>query len=97
MLAFVEEKPDGWSGEPFGSKPLLAHCLLCSLWGAMAGQSSPAAAQTKPISDQEANAIAVDAYLYFYPLVIMDLTRRQMTNLPAGKDWALVRQTHSIT
>ena len=54
--------------------------------GAMAGQSSPIAAQTKPISDQEANAIATDAYLYFYPLVSMDLTRRQMTNLPAGKE-----------
>jgi len=52
----------------------------------MAAQSSPAAAQTKPISDREANAIAADAYLYFYPLVIMDLTRRQMTNLPAGKE-----------
>jgi hypothetical protein len=31
VLAFVEEKPRWLSGEPFGSKKLLAHCLLCSL------------------------------------------------------------------
>jgi hypothetical protein len=54
--------------------------------GAMAGQWSPATAQAKPISEQEAHAIGVDAYLYFYPLVTMDLTRRQMTNVPAGKE-----------
>ena len=54
--------------------------------GAMAGQSSPAAAQTKPISDQEAHAIAVDAYLYFYPLVTMDITRKQFTNVEPGKE-----------
>ena len=54
--------------------------------GAAAGCLSPADAQTTPISEQEAHAIAVDAYLYFYPLVTMDLTRRQMTNIPAGKE-----------
>jgi hypothetical protein len=39
------------------------------------------------ITEQEAHAIGVDAYLYFYPLVTMDLTRKQMTNLPAGKEF----------
>jgi hypothetical protein len=34
---------------------------------------------------QDAQAIAVEAYLYFYPLVMMDVTRRQMTNAEAGK------------
>jgi len=43
-------------------------------------------AQATPISEQEAHGIGVEAYLYFYPLVTMDLTRRQMTNVPAGKD-----------
>jgi hypothetical protein len=38
------------------------------------------------ITEQEAQVIATDAYLYFYPLVTMDITRRQMTNLPAGKE-----------
>src|SRR5262245_30962223 len=42
---------------------------------------------TQPgITEQEAQAIGVEAYLYFYPLVTMDLTRRQMTNVPAGKE-----------
>ena len=47
---------------------------------------SPAAAQNpaQPISEQEAQAIAVDAYIYFYPLVTMDVTRKQLTNVKAG-------------
>lgn len=38
-------------------------------------------AAAKPISEEEAHAIGVDAYLYFYPLVTMDITRRQLTNM----------------
>jgi hypothetical protein len=53
---------------------------------ALAMQTAPGAAQMAPLTEQEAHAIAVDAYLYFYPLVTMDLTRRQMTNVPAGKE-----------
>jgi hypothetical protein len=37
------------------------------------------------LSEQEANEIGVNAYLYFYPLVTMDVTRRQMTNIESGK------------
>ncbi|HMF23114.1 MAG TPA: DUF1254 domain-containing protein [Pseudolabrys sp.] len=37
------------------------------------------------ITEQEAHAIAVDAYLYFYSLVSVDLTRRVATNVEAGK------------
>ena len=36
------------------------------------------------ISEQEAYEIGVEAYVYFYPLVTMDVTRRLMTNLPSG-------------
>jgi hypothetical protein len=35
------------------------------------------------ITEAEAQAIGVDAYLYFYPLVTMDVTRRQLTNVSA--------------
>src|SRR5262249_35516766 len=38
-------------------------------------------------TEQEAHAVAVDAYLYFYPLVIMDVTRKQSTNIAAGKEF----------
>jgi len=30
------------------------------------------------------DAVAVEAYLYLYPLVVMDYTRRQLTNVPPG-------------
>ena len=37
------------------------------------------------ITEQEAHAIGVDAYLYFYPLITMDVTRRQSINIEPGK------------
>jgi hypothetical protein len=40
----------------------------------------PATQAAEPISEPEAHAIGVNAYLYFYPLVTMELTRRQLTN-----------------
>ena len=48
---------------------------------ALAGALSPVARAADQISEQEAHAIGVAAYLYFYPLVTMDLTRRQLTNV----------------
>jgi len=36
-------------------------------------------------SEQEAYAIAREAYSFFYPLVTMDITRKQCTNMEAGK------------
>jgi hypothetical protein len=37
-------------------------------------------------SAERAHAIGVDAYTYLYPLVTMDVTRRQLTNAPAGPE-----------
>jgi hypothetical protein len=42
-------------------------------------------ADAKPVSQVDAPSIAVEAYTYFYPLVTMDVTRRQLTNIEAGK------------
>jgi hypothetical protein len=37
------------------------------------------------ITEQEAHAIGVDAYVYLYSLVTMDVTRKQLTNVEPGK------------
>jgi hypothetical protein len=47
---------------------------------------SPAAQAQTTINEQEAHAIAVDAYLYFYSLLSMDITRQQFTNVEPGKE-----------
>jgi hypothetical protein len=46
---------------------------------------SPAARAESPVNEQDARSIAVDAYIYFYPLVTMDVTRKQLTNVEPGK------------
>jgi hypothetical protein len=50
---------------------------------------APAAmAQSAPaITEEVAHAIGVDAYLYFYPLISVDITRKQSTNIEAGKEF----------
>jgi hypothetical protein len=37
------------------------------------------------VTEEEAYAIGVDAYLYFYSLVTMDITRKQLSNVEPGK------------
>ena len=39
------------------------------------------------LTEDEARAIGVDAYIYFYPLVLMDLTRKQSVNIEPGKEF----------
>ena len=46
----------------------------------LAQRSAPPA-----VSEEDAHAIGVAAYLYFYPLVTMDVTRKQFTNIEPGK------------
>ncbi|MNK90372.1 hypothetical protein D3C87_1104210 [compost metagenome] len=43
-------------------------------------------AQSK-ITPEEAHAIGVEAYIYFYPLLTMDITRKQFTNIEPGKEF----------
>jgi hypothetical protein len=44
-----------------------------------------ASAET-PLTKEQAQAIGTSAYIYFYPLLTMDLTRQQSTNIEAGKE-----------
>jgi hypothetical protein len=62
------------------SRFALTGVLLGGLISAVAGIP----AQAQALSQEEANEIATDAYVYFYPLVTMDLTRKQLTNLKPG-------------
>lgn len=47
--------------------------------------SLPGRAEVVVQTEQEALEIGVEAYMFLYPLVAMDMTRRIMTNLPPGK------------
>lgn len=60
---------------------------LCLSLFAGSAVALPAIAQSAAaaITEQEAAAIAVEAYAYFYPLITMDLTRKQLTNVEPGK------------
>jgi hypothetical protein len=49
--------------------------------GLLIGLALPHAAQAQSaLTEQEAQAIALDAYIYFYPIMSMDLSRKQFTN-----------------
>ena len=61
--------------------------LLVAAFATLSSLTVPAFAETPAVSEQEAHAIGVDAYLYFYPLITMDLTRKQSTNIEAGKEF----------
>jgi hypothetical protein len=58
--------------------------LMLSL--AVAPALAPAAIAQEALTEAEARSIAIDAYVYFYSLVTMDITRRQFTNIEPGKE-----------
>src|SRR6476469_1359279 len=60
--------------------------LTLSLCLGAAAAPAALAQSTAPITEQEAHAIAVDAYVYFYPLLSMDISRKQFTNVEQGKE-----------
>lgn len=65
--------------------PVATVCLAAFLGLAGTGlPSKPDTAVTTTASAEEAYAIASEAYVFLYPLVTMDLTRRVLTNLEPG-------------
>jgi len=65
----------------------MKHRALAGLFGASLLTLAPsmAGAQTA-ITEQEAHAIGVDAYLYFYPIISFDVTRLYSTNVEPNKE-----------
>lgn len=66
------------------SGALVAASALGSATGVDVAHAQAAVTQSA-ITEHEAHAIAVDAYLYFYPLISMDITRRVAINVEPGK------------
>ena len=66
----------------------MARFAYAGLLGAAFAGGGSSRAAAEPASEQDAHEIGVEAYLYFYPLVTMDLTRKQLTNVakPDGVD-----------
>jgi hypothetical protein len=64
------------------SRRFIAVAFMAALSAAIAASPRAAAQSASP---EEAQAIAMEAYIYLYPLIMMDVSRRQMTNIEAGK------------
>src|SRR5690242_280168 len=61
-------------------KPLPVVLVASLLAASLPVSTAVVQADPKPISESEARQTAVDAYVYLYPLVTMDLTRKQLIN-----------------
>src|SRR5450432_3854641 len=63
------------------------HAIALTLGLFLGFSHSQTALAQVAITEQEAHAIGVDAYVYFYSLLSMDVTRKQFTNIEPGKEF----------
>ena len=61
--------------------------LLTALFAVSPAAGAQQAGSSAPVTEEQAHAIAVNAYLYFYPLISIDITRKQSTNVEPGKEF----------
>ncbi|MGK9167632.1 DUF1254 domain-containing protein [Inquilinus limosus] len=71
----------------------LAASILVS---AMSVQSVLAQDTAPKLTEEQAHAIAVDAYVYLYPLITMEVTRKQLTNTDKGLGGGPMNEFHSV-
>lgn len=69
---------------PAPARRTLFNTLLATVAFLAAVSQSPTA-RAQAISEQDAHAIGVNAYLYFYSPITMDVTRRQLINYEPGQ------------
>jgi hypothetical protein len=64
--------------------------IVCVMTFLLSVAFTPARAQTN-VSPAEARAIAEDVYIYGYPLITLEITRRVTTNTAAPHGWTSAR------
>src|SRR5262245_33500213 len=66
----------------------LAFGLIVTHWSGVACSAAPVTSPAASVTADEAQTIAQEAYIYFYPLVLMDVSRKHFTNIEADKMFA---------
>jgi hypothetical protein len=61
--------------------------MLSLLAVALFGAQFTAARASDQITEEAAHGIGVDTYVYFYPSLSMDITRKRFTNIEPGKEF----------
>ena len=78
-----KERPDGSFKNEYSKEVLHTAATIDTTGAHHRPEPGKSAAAT---SEAEAHSIAVNAYVYFYPLVTMDITRKQSTNVEPDKE-----------